>query len=192
MDDFDKADKDAGAELVVPQQIDDNESLPTKRQMPSDVVKFRGELIEQYHGGAPTLVRRLREAGMQDTENLLVALIDEVITETDHLLGNELVATHNGELRDASVISFKRAEVLEKAIKAVQAKKQSESESGIDLDSPQMVTIFKYFMSKCADTFDTMGIEDEIKDLYFRTLSERMDNWKKELRELFEAMRHKG
>ena len=158
----------------------------------NDVVEYRGELVKQYHEGAPSLVAKLRAAGKEDSEALLVALVDEVIKESDHLLGNELVATNEGNLRDASVISGKRAEVLEKAIKAVQAKQEFESKSGIDVDSPSMVVIIRFFLSKCGDAFDMMGVGDEVRDLFMRTIGDVMDNWKKELRENFEELRQRG
>ena len=163
--------------------------LPAKQ---NDVVKYRGELVEQYHEGAPSLVAKLRAAGKEDSDALLVALVDEVIKESGHLLGNELVATNEGNLRDASVISGKRAEVLEKAIKAVQAKQEFESKSGIDVDSPSMVVIIRFFLGKCGDTFDIMGVGDEVRDLFMRTIGEVMDEWKKELRESFEGLRQRG
>jgi hypothetical protein len=166
-----------------------DESLPARQ---NDVVKYRGELVEQYHEGAPSLVAKLKAAGKEDSEALLVALVDEVIKESDHLLGNELVATNEGNLRDASVISGKRAEVLEKAIKAVQAKQEFESKSGIDVDSPAMVVIIRFFLTKCAATFDMMGVGDEVRDLFMRTIGGVMDEWKKELRENFDDLRQRG
>ena len=118
-------------------------------------------------------------------------MIDEVVGETDNLLGNHLIATENGELRDASVISYKRAEVLEKAIKAVASKQALEKESGIDVDSPSMVIIFKYFMNKVMDVFTKIEIPAEQRDVFFRTLGEETENWKRELREQFEAMKQR-
>jgi hypothetical protein len=151
-------------------------------------MEYREQLVKQYHDGAPSLVEKIRKAGKEDIESLLVALIEEVVKETDHLLGNELVATQNGDLRDASIISFKRAEVIEKAIKAVQAKQEFERESGIDVDSPSMTVIFRFFLAKAKDTFDRIGVGNETNDLFFRTFSEIMENWKKELRERFEEL----
>lgn len=168
-------------------------NLPAKGEklaMPANVVEYREQLVKQYHNGSPSLVERIRKAGKEDIESLLVALIEEVVKETDNLLGNELVATQNGELHDASIISFKRAEVIEKAIKAVQAKQEFERESGIDIDSPSMVVIFRFFMSKAKDTFERMGVGNEMSDLFFRTFSDIMDNWKKELRERFDELRN--
>ena len=164
--DFENMDRSVGISTDV-------QVLPPETEMSrpaSDVIQFRKKLVEQYHNGSPSLSAKLKAAGKEDLESYIVAMIDEVIQETDHLLGNELVATHNGDLRDASVISFKRAEVLEKAIKAAQTKQQFEKQGGIDIDSPSMMIIFRFFMSKSKETFDRMKVGTEIPDLFFRTL----------------------
>lgn len=182
-DEFVEADAAAGAELV-----------PIPRHpvvTPSnDVVAYRKSLVQEYHDGAPSLLAKLKAAGKQDMESVIVSLIDEIIGETDELKGNELVAVQNGELRDASVISFKRAEVLEKAIRAVQSKQQFEKDSGIDVESPSMMVIFRFFMEKAKESFLTMAVGDELADLFFRTLGESMENWKKELRSEFEKLKN--
>jgi hypothetical protein len=183
--DFQKADREAGV-----MDIPEVSVMPRGTcGVPANVVAFRNQLVQEYHSGAPSLIKRLRDAGKQSIEDLLVALIDEVVAETDNLLGNELVSTHNGELRDASVISFKRTEALEKAIKAVQAKQEFERTGGIDVDSPAMVTVFKFFMSKAKDTMEHMGVDAEMNDLFFRTFGDVTEGWKKELRAEFDRLK---
>ena len=191
-DDFEKADKEAGAQEISVEVMAPERTNTAMVGRTSDVMEYRQKLVEQYHAGAPSLIKRLKDSGHSDHNSLLIALIDEVVKETDHLLGNELVATQNGELRDASVISFKRAEVLEKAIKAVQAKQESEKVSGINVDSPVMMAVFRFFMTKVSECFDKMNVGNEVSDLFFRTLAEATENWKKELSEHFENMRNSG
>jgi len=174
---FELADKEAGVgDLVVSTQSSKGE-LQAR-----NAVEYRDQLIARYHKGAKGLVDKLRASGRGDAEALLLSLINEVIQETDHLLGNELVATENGELRDASVISFKRAEVLEKAIKAVQTKQQFEKEQGLDLDSPAMMVVFRYFMSKVKTALVQVNAPDDMSDLFFKTLSSAMAEWKRDLK----------
>jgi isopropylmalate/homocitrate/citramalate synthase len=179
---FDIADREAGVtgELVTTPPKNANGAV-----QPVNAVEYRAQLISRYHQGAKGLVDKLRTSGHNDAEALLLSLINEVIQETDHLLGNELVATENGELRDASIISFKRAEVLEKAIKAVQSKHQLEREQGLDLDSPAMMVVFRYFMSKVKTALVKANAPDDMSDLFFRTLSDAMADWKRDLRVQF-------
>lgn len=190
-DDFQKADTDAGVpigmEVLPPEKSGTVSSTPT-----SDLIQFRKQLVTQYYEGSSGLAERLKKAGMEDLESLVVELLSEMVKETDNLLGNELIAMHNGELRDSSVISFKRAEVLEKAWKASHTKRQFEKQDGINLDSPAMMVIFRFFMSKAKETFVRMGVDREISDLFFRRFGEVTNDWKKELRETFDLPGNQG
>jgi hypothetical protein len=177
---FEIADKEAGVGEMVVSSPSSRDVLPAR-----NAVEYRDQLVAKYHQGAKGLVDKLRSSGRNDAEALLLSLINEVIQETDHLLGNELVATENGELRDASIISFKRAEVLEKAIKAVQTKQQFEKEQGLDLDSPAMMVVFRYFMSKVKVALVQVNAPDDMSDLFFRTLSAAMAEWKRDLKVQF-------
>jgi len=184
-DEFDAMDNEAGVSTPAELVSSSGRTLVAS----NGVAAYRAELVRQYHGGSSSLVAALRSQGMDDAESLVASLIDEVIKETDNLLGNHLVATENGDLRDASVISYKRAEVLEKAIKAIQTKQTFERVNGIDVDSPSMAIVFRFFMSKTKLVFQRMGLADEQIDLFFQTLGEEMENWKKELREEFEELK---
>lgn len=156
----------------------------------ADMLKYRDKLVSEYHGGIEGgLVSKLEADKSADMDSYLFAFIKEVIRETDHLLGNELLAAQNGDLRDSSVISFKRAEVLEKAIKAVQTRQQIEAQSGIDVESPSMLVIFKYFLGKVKETFDKMAVGSEINDLFFSTFGEVTENWQKDLKAQFNSLR---
>ena len=165
-------------------------SLQHNQMAVADLLEYRNQLVEKYHGGIKGgLVEKLEADKSADMDAYLFAFIKEVIRETDHLLGNELLATENGDFRDSSVISFKRAEVLEKAIKAVQTRQQIEAQSGIDVESPSMLVIFRYFLSKAKEAFDKMNVGSEINDLFFTTFGVVTENWQKDLKKQFEAIR---
>ena len=181
MVDFEKADRDSNAVVRA-----DAEYLP--EQMPTNMLEQREFLVKQYHKGSESLAKRLHSEGKNNIETMVMALVDEVIKETDNLLGNGLIAIEQGELRDASVISAKRAEVLEKAIKAVQTKQMFDKESGIDVDSPSMRVVFRFFMKKSKQVFDKLGFGEEISDSFFKTLSSAMENWQDELKRELDSL----
>jgi len=169
--------------------VTENPNLPAVKESsvpsvpPSNMMEMRGNLVRDYHRGSQCLAERLQAEGKNNMEQMVMALVDEVIKETDSLLGNELLATHEGNLRDASVISYKRAEVLEKAIKAVQTKQAFDKEHGVDVEAPAMRTVFRFFMKKVKYVFAQLGYDDEASDTFFRSLGEAMEGWKKELKE---------
>jgi len=175
---FDEADVEAGEAGKVSRIPRGNASVG----FPSNPVEYRNQLVSKYHQGAKNLLEKLRASGRDDAETLLLSLINEMVHETDHLLGNELVATENGELRDASIISFKRVEALEKTAKAVHTKREFEKESGFDIDSPAMMVVFRYFMSKVKISLMKVNAPDDQSDLIFKALSEAMGDWKKDLK----------
>ena len=181
MDDFEKI--DAEVEVIgLPKETPINED-GLSINAPKDMMELRDNLIREYHKGASTLAGRLDSQGKNNLDEIVLALVDEIIKETDNLLGNELISAKGGNLRDASVISYKRSEVLEKAIKAVQAKQIFEKEHGVDINSPSMMVVFKYFMNKVKSVFVTLGYEDEASDTFFRILGDDLTDWKKQLKE---------
>ena len=156
---------------------------------PNEIVAYRNQLIKDHHQGSSGLINRIQESG-GDTDRIVGILLEELFGETDALLGNGLVATNNGDLKDASVISVKRAEVLERAIKAIQAKQSMDKMgSGLDLDSPSMMVVFRYFMGKVKDVFDRMDLGSEVCDLFFKTLGDSTEEWKKEIRQELNALK---
>ena len=196
MNEFEKADSEVGVMEPPPRMGSPDGAVsvmkPGKMLPASDIIEFRETLLKKYYGGKTRLADKLKAEGRDDVESLLVSLIDEIIVETDNLLGNELLATHNGDLRDATVISVRRSDILEKAIRAVQAKMEFEKEGGIDVDSPSMMVVIRFFMSKAKEAFQQIGAEDEQSDLFFRTFGDLMEEWRKELRERFEELKSPG
>ena len=155
-------------------------------------IAYRKNLIKQYHGGAESLSERLRQNKVDGLDGLLNKLLEELLVETDNLLGNSLIASENGDIRDSTVISHKRAEMLRDTIKLIQAKQQMSKEGGIDFEGPAMDIIFKFFFTKVNENFDRMGLPVEQKDLFFQTIGSTMESWKKDLKFRFEDMRRQN
>lgn len=144
---------------------------------------YRQNLLKDYHNGQNSLTDRLKIEGKNGIEHLVLALVEEIIKETDNLLGNQLLATQNGDIRDATIISDKRASVLAQAIKAIQSKQEFEKErGGFDLDSPSMRVVFEYFMTRVRESFKELNYNSEQTDIFYRALGSSMLNWQKDLK----------
>jgi len=184
--DFDKA--DATFPVVAERETAPDSSGVTLARPPNNMLDRRKNVVMEYYNGAPGLADKLRGQNRDKPEMLVMALVDELIGETDNLLGNGLIATEQGDLRDATIISSKRAEVLEKAIRAVQTKQVFDKTGGIDLSSPSVRIIMRYFMKKAKIVFEQMGMRDEMSDTFFRQLGETMSEWQVELEADLEEM----
>ena len=189
--DFEEEDKEQASRESGEMTVEPPSRFPSKRgnNLPSGagIEELRKDLVKQYHKGANSFVQRMIREGKIDANSRALSIIDELIAETDTLLGNALVFTKNGELREASVVSYKRAEVLEKAFKAVTEKQRDEQSSGvIDVDVPAMATIFRFFMSKMHEAFERIGATTEMNDIFFRKFGELTEDWRKDLKAALE------
>jgi len=170
----------------VPATVDGGDS--SLAAVGGDMMQRRCKLIFDYHGGCNGIVDKLKRTDRATLEGVLTMLVEEMLKEGDHLLGNELIASEDGLLQLSTVISTKRADVLEKAIKAVQQKQIFERQHGIDLDSPSMGAVFDYFMDKVQTTFDELGYDEEIRSVFWKALVDNMRPWKKELKKDLEQL----
>jgi len=117
------------------------------------------------------------------TETLIRSLLVELAREIDNLAGNRVIATENGEFEKATIISSKRTEMVDRAIKAIMAKKEFEANTSIDVESPSMRIVFQYFLEKCQESFAKAGMNSEISDTFFRNFNDICgSSWKKELK----------
>ena len=193
--DFTKADNtfpiqdSHGLKFANPESVQGEILPPDMNNVPRDMMEHREQLLRKYHGGEKSLSDKLKKEGRNDLQSLVAALLDEMMEEGDSLQGNKLIALQSGQLRDATIISDKRAGVIEKIIKAVQAKQEFEKERGdLDLDSPALRIIFTYFMGKSKQAFKQLHLNDEQSDIFFTELAKVLSDWKKELKEEFDRI----
>ena len=150
--------------------------------------EVRQQMIADYFGGNSSFIANLVAVGKTTPEEFMNALIVEIIKEADVLKGNELIATQDGDLKSSSVISTKRSEVLERAIKAISKKREADSQNRIDLDSPMMKIVLQLFVEKIIEVFAVMNLSDEEKDVFLRLFPERMKTWREEVRHKMEDL----
>lgn len=163
------------SQAITPEVIN---ALPVKSQ--SKMTSLRDQKIREHYG-EETLAEKMRSEDIS-VDSLLRDLLVELARETDNLAGNRALADENGEIERSTVISTKRAEMITQTIKTIMAKKEFEATNSIDVDSPSMRIVFKYFIEKCKESFQKAGLSQEISEVFFRNLTELCSDWKKELR----------
>lgn len=162
-----------------------NSDLPAENK---DWINERQKMVSSYFKGSQGLLHHLKNQNKDKPTSLILALVEEIVHETDNLLGAERLSAQKGDFKNSSVASFKRVEALEKATKAVQTHLQFQKENSIDLDSPYVEIIFNYFMRKTREAFKLSGYKNEASDVFFKMLSRGFSNWKKELQQEIDDM----
>lgn len=142
------------------------------------------------HYGSDNCVSDMATSEEIGTETLIRFLVKELCREIDNLAGNRMIALKNGELEKATVISSKRTEVVDRAIKAIMAQKEFDASTSIDVDSPSMRVVFHYFLEKCQESFQRAGMNAEISDTFFRNFNDICGmTWKKDLKKRIAEIR---
>lgn len=175
-------DETNSCQVITPEVIS-SLSVPEKASVisaPSEQIKLRDQKIREYYKGE-TLTEKMLSDDIS-VESLIRCLLAEFSREADNLAGNQMMATENGNIESSTVISSKRVEIIEKTIKAIMAKKEFEATNSIDVDSPSMRIVFRYFMSKCQESFGKAGMGSDISDVFFRNMNDVMANWKRDIK----------
>jgi hypothetical protein len=82
------------------------------------------------------------------------------------------------ERKDFTNVSFKRGTLLKFMSETlIQRQALVGGTEEIDLKSPKFREVIKMFLQIIADTFDEIKIPPEYRDLFFQTLSSKMEGW---------------
>lgn len=145
--------------------------------------KLKKDIIKKHHGGFPSLWEKIKSEGFVSNEKFIQKLMEEQLGETDSLSAYGEVLYQDGEIRDAAAIAAKRIEAIQSVIKTVQVKQQIEKEmgTGVDVYSPSMAVVFRYFLGKVRQVFDQMGADVSFTGTFFQKFVNETKNWPTEL-----------
>jgi len=165
-------------------ELDSEENLPEV----SSIHDKRNHVLSRHYGGPKSMLEKLSESGRTDFDSMALALIEEMVIENDKLLASEEIVAEEGNLRDASVISSKRLEGLDRTYKAVSTLRELNKDHSIDLESPSVRLLVTYVFHCFKESLDILKLDDDLKDAIFQTLETRMTDWKKEFRSRIREM----
>jgi hypothetical protein len=157
--------------------------LSVERQVKKSAqILLRDDKISSHYGGVDKTLANRANSGDFSGEELLRLLVTELFREVDNLAGAQVMATENSDLQASTIISTKRTEIIDRAIKAIMHKKEFEAQNSIDVESPSMFIIFKFFLEKCSESFNLAVLNDDTKNPFFHAFNEVTKEWKKELK----------
>ncbi len=143
---------------------------------------LRNDKIAIHYGGKKNSLTSKVGEGAFSGEELLRDLVKEYLREVDNLAGSQVIATENGDIHSSTIISSKRTEIIDRAIKAIMHKKEFEAQNSIDVESPSMFIVFRYFLEKCTQAFADAGFSKDVSNPFFHSFDAVTKDWKKELK----------
>lgn len=163
-----------------------NEIVPVNKR-----IERRSKLIEEYWTKRQEIKRKLGGDGVSALETV-DAIFQEMVNETNSLKGSELVAIEQDDLGAAAILSTKRTDGLEKAAKVLHRSVLMKKEMGFDLDHPHVKVLIQYLFSKCRSVLESLSIDEEVIDLFFASIGEQTNEWKREVEYLIEEAGSRG
>ena len=163
-------------------EVDQGEELTPVKS--SDFIVLREELVKKYHKTSESLFDKIQNRpDGSNVEIIINTVLEELIKETDNLLGNELTLMQSGHIRDSSVVSVKRSDVLSIVSRVAARKHELSTLNGsVDLNAPA----FQLFQQLCFDklvvVLDKLNVDPELKQLVALKWGEEMENWDKEMK----------
>lgn len=180
------------SKTIVPEIVDEKRHLPAKASefaetdaalpVGKDYIAEREALVDKHYGAEIRLSQRMKGDGSK-IDGIINSALEELVKESENLLGNELVLMQAGQVRDSSIISVKRSDVLDTLTKVAQRKYDIlSSMSNVDLNSP----VFQIFQQICVDnlvlSMKENGVISEMRQLILNKFADLMKTWDKELK----------
>lgn len=118
-----------------------------------------------------------------NTDQLQNLIIEDMLLSTEDLQGASLLLENEGNLKDASAISIKRADLLKLVSDIVSKKRELSQRSGeVDLNSPAFCIFQKLCFDKMVESMEELKIESEMVNLLLTRWQAKMKDWGKELK----------
>lgn len=143
----------------------------------------RKKLLTSYRQEKQSIMDKVKGSPSPvSSDALMNLLIEEILDETETLLGNSLVLTEDGNLHDATSVTVKRADLL-KAIADIVAKKKelNQKDGDVDLNSPAFMIFQKLCFDKLMLVLDELGLDNELIQLILSKWAGCMKEWGREV-----------
>ena len=157
------------------------------------VSQMRGikkQMLEAYRQENAGILEKLEKSPAgYNTDQLLNLIIEEMLNTTEDLQGTSLVMESEGNLKDASSVTVKRADLLRLIAEIVSRKKELHQRTGeLDLNSPAFFMFQRLCFEKMVEAFESLNVDGEMVNSVLSVWQDKMRNWDKDLREMLKDL----
>lgn len=170
-------------------ELSKNPMVLTKGEIiENDVVSYRNQVIKEYRANRGGIKSAINRTGTTVDEMMMV-IAEEILEESEVLLGNELITTEEGDIDKATNISVKRASVL-KTVADILARKReiNQKDADVDLNGPAFQVFQRLCFEKMTATLEELNFDKEMISLVLSKWAEKLMNWGKELKAELDKM----
>ena len=150
-----------------------------------DLLEQRDALVKQRHKLKNALIEKVaQDPSYGGVEALICAVIEELVGESNNLLGNELLMMKHGQVDKASVVSVKHSDVLDILSKvAIRKRDILSSAKSIDFNSAAFQIFQALCFEKLVSVLEELNLDSEMRQLVSLKWADKMEGWDKELRD---------
>lgn len=170
-----------------------NEIVPVNEQKPiptnkfiigSDISEYKDQLVEKYRKKQPGVLQKIEKNPNLSSDEIMGSIVEDILRDSESLLGNQLIFTEEGNLRDATTITINRSNLL-KAVADIAAKRKelNQKANDVDLNSPAFMLFQKMCFEKMVGALEELEFLDEEEiQLVLDKWAKSMSDWGKELK----------
>lgn len=145
---------------------------------------LKRRLLREYRSENKGIIEQLeKSAAGYNSDQLINLIIEDMLQSTEDLQGTSLMLENEGNMRDASAITIKRADLLRLVADIVSRKKELNQRSGmVDLNSPAFFIFQKLCFDKMVEVMEEMNLDVEMMNLLVTGWQEKMQTWDKDMK----------
>ena len=167
-----------------------NSNSVKKADGSGSVQQRRDNLIAEYRKRKRGIIDSVRAGEVENSDGLISLIVDDLLSESENLMGNSLYFMDEGELHDSTAVTIKRADLL-KTIADILVKKRelNQKDADVDLNSPAFQIFQKICFNKMTTVLEELSFDSEMKQLILSKWSIAMRDWGKELQNELKEIR---
>lgn len=153
-----------------------------------DISRYKESLVGQYRTKNEGILQKLKAGVNLNSDEILSLIAEEILLESEELLGTRLLFENEGNLQDATTVTVKRSDLLKAVADIVAKRKELNQRSDVDLNSPAFMIFQKLCFDKMVDALHDLRFDDEMIQLILTGWAKGMEDWGKELKAKLEEI----
>ena len=155
--------------------------------------QLKQDLLREYRKSNPSIIEGVQESNTGfDADALFRNIIKDLVNGTESLMGTSLLMEAQGELRDASAVAIKRADLLRLIADILSRQKELHQKAGeVDFNAPPFRLFQKLCLDKLIESLAALKVDNEMVTLILKEWQGRMSEWDKDLKKMIKEEEEK-